>query len=138
MAGDLTKRKPSDLATKTTPKQDQGAALAAFVQRSQAAAVQVAQKQKRPRLIYGFDATASRQPTWDLAAQLMGKMVREVAGLDRQLVYYRGYDECRASAWFSDAVQLANVMTKITCAAGETQIAQNPNALSQRDEKRTR
>jgi hypothetical protein len=117
----LTRRKPTDLATRS--KQDPGGAIAAFVQRSQAAAVQAAKKQNRPRLIYGLDATASRQPTWDMASQLMGEMVREVAGLDQQLVYYRGNDECRASPWFPDAVRLANAMTKITCAAGKTQIA---------------
>ena len=37
--------------------------------------------------------TASRQPTWDTAAQLQNQMFATVAaigGLDVQLVYYRG------------------------------------------------
>ncbi len=79
----------------------------------------------RGRLIFAVDATASRQPTWDTAAQLQGQMFETVAGigdLDVQLVYYRGYDECVASRWLSDAKSLAAVMSGVTCAAGHTQI----------------
>ena len=121
MADNLTRPKPTDLTTRS--KQDPGGAIAAFVQRSQAAAVQAAKQQHRPRVIYGLDATASRQETWDMASHLMSEMVREVAGLDQQLVYYRSTDERRASPWFQNTVQLANAMTKITCRAGITQIA---------------
>ena len=48
----------------------------------------------RGRLIFAMDATASREPTWDLAAQIQGRMFEETAvlgGLDVQLCYYRGY-----------------------------------------------
>jgi hypothetical protein len=79
----------------------------------------------RGRLIFALDATASRQPTWDIACKLQAEMFREVAaigGLDIQLVYYRGDDECRASRWISDAKALTKVMTKIMCEAGHTQI----------------
>ena len=64
----------------------------------------------RGRLIFGLDATASRQPTWDIACQLQAEMFREVAtigSLDMQLVYYRGLGECRASRWISHPDQLA-------------------------------
>ena len=47
----------------------------------------------RGRLIFALDATASREPTWDMAAQLQAQMFEEAArigGLDVQLVYYRG------------------------------------------------
>lgn len=117
----LTKPKPTDLAKPRTAKPDNP--IAAFVRRSQAAAVQAVKQQNRPKLIYGFDATASRQPTWDLASHLMGEMVREVAELDQQCVYYRGISECQSSPWFSNPMQLANAMTKITCVSGKTQIA---------------
>jgi hypothetical protein len=79
----------------------------------------------RARLIFALDATASRQPTWDTAAQLQGQMFTTVAAignLDVQLVYYRGYNECVASRWLSDAGSLAAVMSRVTCAAGHTQI----------------
>ena len=79
----------------------------------------------RGRLIFGLDATASRQPTWDTACNLQAEMFREVAtigGLDMQLVYYRGLGECRASRWISHPDQLAKTMSQIICEAGHTQI----------------
>src|SRR5262249_50629039 len=80
---------------------------------------------RRGRLIFGLDATASRQPTWDTACNLQAEMFREVAtigGLDMQLVYYRGLTECRASRWISNPHQLAKTMSQIICQAGHTQI----------------
>jgi len=77
------------------------------------------------RLIFALDATMSREQTWDMACQLQGDMFKTVAsigGLNVQLVYYRGLDECRASRWVTDPVKLANLMTKIKCNAGHTQI----------------
>lgn len=80
---------------------------------------------RRGRLIFALDATMSRQPTWDTACRLQAEMFREAAavgGLDVQLVYYRGFDECRASPWVSDADRLAALMTAIGCRGGQTQI----------------
>ena len=54
----------------------------------------------RKRLIFAIDATASRQPTWDTAAQVQSQMFLEASrygGLDVQLAYYRGFDELRAT-----------------------------------------
>jgi hypothetical protein len=67
----------------------------------------------------------SRQPTWDMACALQADMFREAAGLgslDIRLVYYRGLNECRATGWISDSAQLANLMGKIDCRGGSTQI----------------
>jgi hypothetical protein len=80
----------------------------------------------RGRLIFALDATASREPTWDMAAQLQAQMFEEAAkigGLDVQLVYYRGTDEVRHTSWFSDAHELLGRMSAIRCAAGTTKIA---------------
>jgi hypothetical protein len=79
---------------------------------------------QRARLIFALDATASRQPTWDRAAGLTAQMFEAVGtiGLDVQLLYYRGYNECVASRWLSDARALAATMARVTCAAGHTQI----------------
>ncbi|KJC44242.1 hypothetical protein UB31_22085 [Bradyrhizobium sp. LTSP849] len=77
------------------------------------------------RLIFALDATMSRQPTWDMACALQADMFREAAvlgSLDIRLVYYRGYDECRASGWISDSGRLATLMSKIDCRGGDTQI----------------
>ncbi|MBX9774701.1 MAG: VWA domain-containing protein [Xanthobacteraceae bacterium] len=79
----------------------------------------------RGRLIFALDATMSRQPLWDTACKLQGDMFREAAaigGLDVQLVYYRGMAECGASAWVSQAERLAELMTRIDCRGGHTQI----------------
>jgi hypothetical protein len=79
----------------------------------------------RGRLIFALDATMSRQPTWDMACTLQADMFREAASLgslDIRLVYYRGFNECRASNWISDSAQLAKLMSKIDCRGGNTQI----------------
>lgn len=79
----------------------------------------------RGRLIFAMDATMSRQPTWDLALGLQADMfraVKEVGGLDVQLVYFRGFGETRASKWVSDPEALARLMTRVSCRGGYTQI----------------
>ncbi|WP_119167835.1 VWA domain-containing protein [Algihabitans albus] len=79
----------------------------------------------RGRLIFALDATASRQPAWDRAMHIQADMFREtqvLGGLDIQLVFYRGYGECKASKWYSAADALLRVMTGVTCLAGRTQI----------------
>ncbi|HEU5019571.1 MAG TPA: VWA domain-containing protein [Pseudolabrys sp.] len=80
---------------------------------------------KRGRLIFALDATMSRQPTWDSACALQAEMFREAAnigGLDIQLVYFRGFNECRASGWVADSERLAKLMGQIDCRGGHTQI----------------
>ncbi|MCK0197577.1 VWA domain-containing protein [Ancylobacter sp. 6x-1] len=79
----------------------------------------------RRRLIFGLDATMSRQPTWDLACSLQAGMFEEaeaLGGLDIQLVYYRGLDECRVSGWSGSAEHLGRLMARIDCRGGRTQI----------------
>jgi hypothetical protein len=79
----------------------------------------------RGRLIFALDATMSRQPTWDTACKLQAEMFAEagkVGGLDVQLVYFRGFNECRASKWVSAPQALRDLMTRIDCRGGHTQI----------------
>ena len=79
----------------------------------------------RGRLIFALDATMSRQPTWDTACRLQAEMfdaAGDVGGLDVQLVYFRGFGECRASKWVSDTRTLRDMMTGIDCRGGHTQI----------------
>jgi hypothetical protein len=79
----------------------------------------------RGRLIFGMDATASREPTWDQACQIQGEMftaTAELGGLDVQLVFFRGFGECKASKWASDGKALARLMTSVMCRAGRTQL----------------
>ena len=77
------------------------------------------------RLIFAMDATMSRQPSWDLALELqadMFKAVKAVGGLDVQLVYFRGFNECQASRWVGDPEALARLMRRVSCEGGYTQI----------------
>jgi hypothetical protein len=77
------------------------------------------------RLVFAMDATMSRQPTWDMALSLQADMfqaVKEVGGLAVQLVYFRGFDECKSSRWVSDPDALARLMTTVQCRGGQTQL----------------
>lgn len=79
----------------------------------------------RGRLIFALDATASRQRTWDQAMSLQRDMfvhTRGIGSLDVQLLYYRGFDECRASKWLDNADKVLALMGKVRCQAGRTQI----------------
>jgi hypothetical protein len=80
----------------------------------------------RGKLIFAMDATASREPSWDHACQIQGEMFEATAalgGLDVQLVFYRGFNECKASKWLSAAPVLHGAMRAVFCMGGETQIA---------------
>jgi hypothetical protein len=97
--------------------------IAAFVAKARAMSPHAAGA--KGRLVFALDATMSRQPTWDMACALQADMFREAAALgslDIRLVYYRGLNECRASAWISDSAQLAKLMARIDCRGGNTQI----------------
>ena len=77
------------------------------------------------RLLFALDATMSRQPTWDLACSLQAEMFKAIprnSALQVQLLYFRGFGECRASKWVIDANALARLMTGIECRGGNTQI----------------
>lgn len=80
----------------------------------------------RGRMIFALDATMSRQPTWDMACALQGEMfsaAESVGNLSVQLVYFRGLRESRASRWVNNAEGLRDLMEKIDCRGGLTQIA---------------
>lgn len=77
------------------------------------------------RLLFALDATMSRERTWDRACSIQAEMFREadsVNGLAMKLVYFRGYDECRASPWKTDGRALARLMAGISTLGGHTQI----------------
>ncbi|MBO6552323.1 MAG: VWA domain-containing protein [Roseitalea sp.] len=77
------------------------------------------------RIVLALDATMSRQPTWDMASAIQAEMFESVASstaLTMQLVYFRGFGECRASRWAQNGRELGTMMTRIDCRAGRTQI----------------
>ena len=97
--------------------------IAAFVEAAKKAPAPA--QSGRGRLIFALDATMSRQPTWDTACRLQADMFLEaqaIGGLDVQLLYFRGLNECRASRWVSEPAALAALMEKIDCRGGHTQI----------------
>ena len=78
------------------------------------------------RLIFALDATASRQPTWDMACRVTGEMFEAttaIGGLEIQLMFYRGYGECKTSHWVTTAGELHQLMRSVSCIGGHTQIA---------------
>jgi hypothetical protein len=103
-------------------KQSSSAEVSAFIDKVRAMTPAAA---GRGRLIFAMDATMSRQPTWDLALKLQGDMfhaVKEVGGLDVQLVYFRGFNETKASKWVGDPDAVARLMARVACEGGYTQI----------------
>lgn len=113
---------PKDL---TAPTSD-SASVEAFIRQARAVAATRTQEQGgKGRIVLALDATMSRQPTWDLACSLQAEMfdaVGKSGDLEVQLVYFRGFDECRASKFVSDTASLKSLMTRIDCRGGHTQI----------------
>ena len=122
---DHDKTTPAPAQARSEPAAtSQRAEIDAFIQRARTLAPPT-EAGKRGRLIFALDATMSRQPTWDTACKLQAEMFRETAsvgGLDVQLIYFRGLNECRASRWVSDGAGLGELMGRIHCMGGHTQI----------------
>ncbi|WP_181701900.1 VWA domain-containing protein [Chthonobacter albigriseus] len=110
-------RPGTEPATRSAPQE-----IAAFLDK---AAALPAEGVRRGRLVFALDATLSRQPTWDRAQHLQAEMFEEAARigtLNVQLVYFRGFGECRASRFVADTRSLARLMAGIDCRGGRTQI----------------
>ncbi len=100
-AGDVASAKAEARKGGRLPETKPSAAedIAAFV--AKARAMSPHRPGAKGRLVFALDATMSRQPTWDMACALQADMFREAASLgslDIRLVYYRGFNECRATA----------------------------------------
>ncbi len=79
----------------------------------------------RGRLLFAMDATASREPSWDRACHIQGEMFQAtdgLGGLEVQLIYFRGFGECKATRWMDSAETLVRAMTSVRCLGGRTQI----------------
>ena len=77
------------------------------------------------RLLFAMDATASRERSWDQACHLQAEMFQAadgLGGLEVQLVFFRGFGECKSSPWFSTSGELVKRMTRVRCLGGRTQI----------------
>jgi hypothetical protein len=108
---------------KGLPGEPRSTQVADFLDKLRAAPAQP--RGGRGRLIFALDATASREPTWDRACRIQGEMFEATAGLgglEIQLVFYRGFAECKASRWVTSAAELHRIMSQVHCVGGETQI----------------
>ena len=108
-------------ADRTLPVPSKRAEIDAFLKR---AAQLPAAQSARGRLIFGLDATASREPTWAEASGIQQDMFREtqtLGGLAIQLLHYGGLG-LEASGWQTDSARLLALMRSVRCRAGHTQI----------------
>jgi hypothetical protein len=117
---DLSKASPEAVPARASP----AAAIETFLSSAKTIGPS-ATAEGRARLVFALDATMSRQPTWDLACKVQAQMFEaadKVGGLAVQLVYFRGFDECRSSKWVVAPSALTKLMTQIDCRGGHTQI----------------
>lgn len=112
----------------TLPTGTKSADVSAFLEQVKRTPARVGARQAgraRGRLIFALDATASREPTWDMACHIQNRMFEATAALGTlavQLVFYRGFGECKASGWLESSAELVRRMEAVRCLAGRTQI----------------
>lgn len=119
------KKSPARVDRATTPASSRSSSgdIEAFLK---AARSIIPATKSHGRLVFALDATMSRQPTWDIACDLQSAMF-DAAGKDGklaiQLLYFRGFNECRASHFVSETGALKDLMVRIDCRGGQTQIS---------------
>lgn len=119
----MSKNKPIVQTGNPAGSASESSEVAAFVRKAQALGAMKAVR--KGRLILALDATMSRQPTWDLACTLQAEMfdaAGKAGSLDVQLAYFRGFGECRSSKFVGDTAALKDLMVRIDCRGGHTQI----------------
>ena len=87
-------RAPTGTSAGTAPATSARSEISAFLGAAQA----TRNVATAGRLVFALDATMSRQPTWDRACSIQAEMFTaagEVGRLAMQLVYFRGFNECR-------------------------------------------
>ncbi|PPR76695.1 MAG: hypothetical protein CFH01_01877 [Alphaproteobacteria bacterium MarineAlpha2_Bin1] len=77
------------------------------------------------KILFGLDATASRQPMWDRATHIQAEMFEatlSLGSLEMQVAYYQGFGNFTAFPWSNDSKQIINYMHTVQCLGGLTQI----------------
>lgn len=78
---------------------------------------------RRPRLVFAFDATASRAETWASAQKITAKMFDVIPGaLDVALAVHGGDALHTFTAFSADAREFRKHAAAITCVSGSTQL----------------
>ena len=78
---------------------------------------------KTPRLVFAFDATASREPAWDEARQITDRLFCSLpGGLDIALAVHGGNTVHTFTPFSSDARSFRDQAAGISCIAGMTRL----------------
>jgi len=78
------------------------------------------------RLVFILDLTGSRKASLRRARIATAEMftaVKRIGAVAVKLIYYRGEEECKASAWESDPEIISRAMQRLSVETGGTQIA---------------
>jgi len=79
------------------------------------------QGDKRPRLLFAMDATASREASWNVAKEITGAMFEAVPGaLDVALAYHGGGRLQELTPFSADAKGFLDKVQAVRCQAGAT------------------
>lgn len=80
---------------------------------------------RRPRLVFAFDATASREPAWELARQVTDSLFRVVPGeLDIALAVHGAGAVHTFTPFSPDPHSLRDAAASVKCQAGMTALVQ--------------
>ena len=77
------------------------------------------------KILFGIDATASRQPLWDRACHIQEEMFDSafsLGGIIMQIAYYHGFGKFNVFPWLKDPKKLKRYMGSVNCLGGLTQI----------------
>ena len=70
------------------------------------------------KILFGLDATASRQPMWDRAAHIQADMFEaalSLGGIEMQVAYYQGFGNFKAFPWSNDSKEIIDYMYSVHC-----------------------
>jgi hypothetical protein len=119
----MSTRRPDERALESRQDRSGKASVDRFL--TEVSTAQTPSVRSTHRLLFGIDATASRQPMWDLACELHAELFAEAAragNLAIQLCYYRGLNEFVASQWTTTPDHLREQMLSVSCRGGRTQL----------------
>ena len=92
-------------------------------QRAELLAAALAPKEKGGKLVYGFDATASRAPAWDRSKKIQDALFEAIPGrLEAALAVHGGSALHTFTAFTGDPSKLRDLAAGIQCQAGGTQL----------------
>jgi hypothetical protein len=83
-------------------------------------------RKRAGRLVVALDLTSSRSESLKqarIATAAMFDAIKAFGEIAVKLVYYRGWSQCKSTAWQHDPDVVRRAMQELSCSAGQTQIA---------------